>query len=215
MASTDDILALRGYGKLLIGWKNGREVWRDPSAGRGHGPASAYDAQKFLHGTYGLVETQRPISIYRFAEKREKTDPNIRAPYGSAHASYQAGLAVKRNPSAVIGAWWSPTRPALLIDDLGYDSSHARDTRSQLAVLKEWNRFDFCVQATLQPGSLIYAGRTAPQSEDAAFEGRPMPYPGGGIQFLRVPGSTSVLLKRLYFIGTRLGRDLSQRVVLK
>jgi hypothetical protein len=132
-----------------------------PSAGSAMSPAApllrAEIAKNFLHDLYALVWTTRRLTIYRF--------------YGT-NAKAEASL---------LGAYWTPARPSLRIDHLGYESMH--DTsRADLSLKRAWNPMIDLVEADLAPGTHIYVGRAAPQSEMGVRFG------GGAIQFLvRMP----------------------------
>jgi hypothetical protein len=121
----------------------------------------------FLHELYALVWTTRPIVIYRF--------------YGT-NAIADASL---------LGAFWTPARPGLRIDRLGYESMH--DTsRANMSLKRTWNPMAKVVEADLGAGAHIYVGRVAPQTEMGRHFG------GGAIQFF-APGLTHRLhLKRNY-----------------
>jgi len=178
----------RSYGSILRAWDGTRDLERAANAPAQPGPLSAIDARKFASSIYALVRTGRPITIYRFYET-----PNLQAPYGKQHNSFTSGQVKNRVPAGMLGGWWSPHRPALTIDNLGYSDEHRKEDRAGIAVLKEWNRFDVCVEATLLPTALIYVGRTARQAENISFEtdhGRTILYGGGAMQFLLVRGAS-------------------------
>ena len=143
-----------------------------PSSGSAAVPASfpllkAEIAKSFLEGLYSLVWTTRPITIYRF--------------YG-ANLSAAASL---------LGAFWTPARPSLRIDRLGYESLH--DTsRANLALRRAWNPMTNVVEADLGSGAHIYIGRVAPQSELGVRFG------GGTIQFFVPSLDHRLHLKRNY-----------------
>jgi hypothetical protein len=161
-----------------------REIQSASGAPPHPGPLCIVDAQKFTSSIYALVKTVRPLTIYRFYETS-----NLQAPYGREHNSFISGHVKKRVPAKMLGGWWSCKRPSLTIDNLGYSDEHRKDDRAGMAVLKEWNRFDVCVEAILKTASLVYVGRTAQQAENVSFEtdhGRTILYAGGAIQFLLV-----------------------------
>ena len=124
-------------------------------------------AASFLGGLYSLVWTTRPITLYRF--------------YGT-------------NPSAaasLLGAFWTPARPSLRIDRLGYESHH--DTsRANLSLARAWNPMISVVEADLGSGAHVYIGRVAPQSESGIRFG------GGAIQFFVPSLDHRLHLKRNY-----------------
>jgi hypothetical protein len=124
-------------------------------------------AGSFLRGLYALVWTTRQITIYRF--------------YG-ANSSAAASL---------LGAFWTPARPSLRIDRLGYEAAH--DTsRANLALQRAWNPMTNVVEADLGSGAHIYMGRVAPQSELGVRLG------GGSIQFFVPSLDHRLHLKRNY-----------------
>jgi hypothetical protein len=124
-------------------------------------------ASSFLGELYSLVWTIRPITIYRF--------------YGT-NSSAAASL---------LGAFWTPARPSLRIDRLGYESSH--DTsRANLALQRAWNPMTNLAEADLGSGAHIYIGRVAPQSELGVRFG------GGSIQFFVPSLDHRLHLKRNY-----------------
>ena|SRR5579862_144823 len=109
-------------------------------------------AKSFLHDLYALVWTTRQLTIYRF--------------YGT-NALTSASL---------LGAFWTPARPSLRIDRLGYESMH--DTsRANLSLKYGWNPMTNVVEADLTQGAHIYIGRVAPQTEMGRRFG------GGAVQF--------------------------------
>jgi hypothetical protein len=158
-------------------------------------PLPVRDADAFLHSMYALVRTAREITIYRMSETQ-----GLEAPYGKDHPSYYRGLVQKRTPSKMWGRWWTPTRPGLLIDNVGVATDLRTDTRQSNAVKREWGRFDLCVQARLPIDTSIHVGRVAPQTENRAFQtdnGRTIRYSGGGMQFL-LPSPSVVVPENFY-----------------
>jgi hypothetical protein len=176
---------IRGYGTILRAWKGTRDL-ESVAHAPGPGPLPFDDVLKFTSYVYALVKTDRQILVYRFYETAD-----LRAPYGEQHNSFTFGQVSNRHPAQRMGRWWTPSRPGLTIDRLGYSDDHRKGDRATIAVKKEWNRFDYCVEAELVQGSLIYAGRTAMQNENRSFEtdrGRTITYGGGAIQFKLVEG---------------------------
>jgi hypothetical protein len=109
-------------------------------------------ANTFLHGLYALVRTTRHLTIYRF--------------YGASPVAR----------ASLLGAFWTPARPSLRIDRLGYESMHDA-SRADLSLRRVWNPMTDVVEAQMAVSALIYVGRVAPQSELGARLG------GGAIQF--------------------------------
>jgi len=110
-------------------------------------------ADTFLNSLYALVTTVRDIQIYRF----HGVDPSAEA--------------------QMLGSWWTPQRPALAIDALGYESFH-NQSRSEAAIRRAWNPMNEVAKAKLRTGSLVFIGRIGPQRDDSRMLG------GGSIQFL-------------------------------
>jgi len=109
-------------------------------------------ASTFLHGLYAFVRTHRPITVYR---------------------------AFGHDPTAsarMLARFWSPARPSLAIDRLGYASAHNR-LREQQSVLRRWNPLSEVVEAELAAGTEIFLGRTGKQESGGER------YAGGDIQF--------------------------------
>ena len=185
-----------GYGTVLRAWTLDREIMSSQSTPNPHPALGIDDAQKFVQSTYAIIQTKTPRVVYRFYETAD-----LRAPYGEDHPSAKNGMAQKRAPAKMLGGWWSPFRPSLLIDGLGYSSVHKAEVRFNIAVAKEWNRMDYCVEAVLRENSFVYAGRVASQYENRAFEtdeGRTILYGGGAMQFLLVRGASHIHLERVY-----------------
>jgi hypothetical protein len=142
-----------GYGLVMYVAQGSRFLQRHPTyrAGEPH-PQFASEAVNFVHSLYAFVRTQRPITIYRA--------------YG--HET--------RASARMLGRYWSPARPSLAIDRLGYPSMHNRFRQDQ-AVLREWNPMLDVVEAELAVGAEIFVGRTASkQSRNERFG-------GGNLQF--------------------------------
>lgn len=180
---------------IMHAWKGTRELEATPNA-PGLGPLPLDDILNFTSYVYALVKTDRQITVYRFYETA-----NLRAPYGEQHNSFIFGQASNRNPARRLGAWWTPYRPGLTIDRLGYTDDYRKGDRASIAVKKEWNRFDYCIEAELVQGSLIYIGRTARQIENPSFEtdrGRTILYSGGAIQFKLVDGFSLLHIRHEY-----------------
>ncbi len=142
-----------------------------PSSGSPVSPAfpllKSEIAKSFLHDLYALVWTTRQLTIYRF--------------YGT-NALVAASL---------LGAFWTPARPSLRIDRLGYESMH--DTsRANLSLKRAWNPMTDVVEADLASGAHVYVGRVAPQSEMGRRFG------GGAVQFFVPTPGHRLHLKRNY-----------------
>jgi hypothetical protein len=162
-----------GYGHVTYLAKGSIQI--DASGRPSAGPAApaafpllkAEIANSFLGGLYSLVWTTRPITLYRF--------------YGATSSA----------AASLLGAFWTPTRPSLRIDRLGYESFH--DTsRANLSLQRSWNPMTNVVEADLAPGAHIYIGRVAPQSEPGVR------FAGGSIQFFVPSLDHRLHLKRNY-----------------
>lgn len=126
-------------------------------------------SETFLNELYALVWTTRPLTIYRF--------------YGTDATA----------TASVLGAFWTPARPSLRIDRLGYESMH--DTsRDDMSLKRAWNPMAKVVEANLSAGAHIYVGRVAPQTEMKRHFG------GGAIQFF-----APALAHRLHIKGNHDG----------
>jgi hypothetical protein len=124
-------------------------------------------AKSFLNDMYAFVRTTRQITLYRFYGESAQAD------------------------AALLGAFWTPARPSLRVDRLGYESIH--DTlRSELSLKRAWNPMKHVVEADLASGAHIYIGRVAPQSEVAVRLG------GGAMQFFVPKLDHRLHLKRNY-----------------
>jgi hypothetical protein len=174
-----------GYGDALAAWKGQKEIQR-PVAGVTLGPLPAAMASAFVDETYVLVKLRRYVTVYRGYETA-----NLKAPLGVDHPSFYLGLLSSRFPGKPDGMWWSPARPSLSIDNLGLSSLHRADDRDRLAIKLEWNRLDFYIEGRLAPGTLVYAGRTAPQQDVAAYGGNR--YGGAAMQFRLTAPSAQVV----------------------
>lgn len=97
------------------------------------------------------------------------------------HPSFYMNLVNQRHPGTPDGRWWSPGRPSKSIDNLRLSDMHRAEDRDNPAVLTEWNRLDYYLEADLPIGSLVYVGRAAPQQESTLYGGKR--YAGGGFQF--------------------------------
>jgi hypothetical protein len=171
----EDVTAAEGYGTPLGVWQGTRQYYpAEPQVGP---PALAMEhALTFVESFYILCSTKCAMRIYRGYETAK-----LDAPYGKDHPSFIRNLVQQRRPGRPDGWWWTPARPSLSVDNLGYSAMHRADDRRGSAVLKEWNRLDFYVEAILPLGSLIYVGRAAPQQEQAAYGGERLG--GRGYQF--------------------------------
>lgn len=183
-----------GYGTVLRAWEGARGI-TSPARLMVHRPLSMDDARRFTLAVHVLLRTIRPITVYRFYETGSLSTLHGKEPCPVS------GTVRHRVPAEMLGGWWSPRRPSLMIDGLGVSSDHRQQDHRDIVVNKEWYEFDTCVEATLAPNSLVYAGRTAPQAEGRSFEtdhGRTIFAPGGAAQFLLVRGHSSVQLDREY-----------------
>jgi len=176
----NDLTSRTSYGMPLIGWRGQVSFYKAPTAPLI--PGSLGDlAKTFVEETYFLLRTQRIVTVYRGFETK-----GLQAPFGMDHPSFVRGLVSQRKPGTPDGWWWSSTRPSKSIDSLGLSDMHRSEDRDNPAVLLEWNRLDYYLEADLPVGSLVYVGRAAPQQESALYGGKR--YGGGGIQFrLTVP----------------------------
>jgi hypothetical protein len=175
----EDIGGPNGYGRILVGWTGQSEFIRNTKELAPSGPLANDLVYTFVDGTYFLVSTQRPVTLYRGFETAGLT-----APYGKDHPSFIFQVLTKRNPGTPDGHWWSPRRPSASIDNLRLSDLHRGEDRDSLAITLKMNRLDYYLEGSLPSGSLVYIGRAAPQQEDALF-GRQL-YSGGGMQF-RLP----------------------------
>ena len=174
-----DLTSPTSYGTPLIGWKGQTEFHRAPSPPASPptpGPLSMDLAKTFVEETYFLVRTTRTVTLYRGFETK-----GLQAPFGMDHPSFYKNLISQRRPGTPDGRWWSPGRPSKSIDNLGLSEMHRAEDRDNSAVLTEWNRLDYYLEADLPTGSLVYVGRAAPQQESALYGGTK--YAGGGFQF--------------------------------
>lgn len=145
-----------GYGLVHYVAEGTRIVIRGPAWGVQETYLIAKYADTFLMSLYALVSTTREIRIYRF----HGVDPSAEA--------------------QMLGSWWTPQRPALAIDGLGYESFH-NQSRGENSVRREWNPMTEVAQAKLRTGSLVFVGRIGPQPDGLRT------LSGGKIQFL-LPG---------------------------
>jgi hypothetical protein len=170
-----DLTSPTSYGTPLIGWKGQFEFHRAPTAPPAP-PLSPDYARTFVEETYFLLRTQRTVTLYRGFETK-----GLQAPFGMDHPSFFRNLVSQRKPGTPDGWWWSPARPSKSIDNLGLSDIHRAEDRDNPAVLTEWNRLDYYLEADLPIGSLVYVGRAAPRQEGALYGGKR--YAGGGFQF--------------------------------
>jgi len=146
-----------GYG-LIAYVAEGRQIVSRGPAWTGEEPwLMTSTAATFLGSLYAFVRTTRDITIYRF----HGVDPRAEA--------------------RMLGSWWSPRRPSLAIDDLGYASWH-NQSRAGAAVKNEWNPMSEVAEARLYSGSPVFVGRIALVQDGSRRLG------GGDIQFL-LPGA--------------------------
>ena len=73
---------------------------------------------------------------------------------------------------------------------------HRETDRNNVAVTRGFNRLDYYLEGTLQPGSAIYVGRATRQQEEAAFGGKN--YPGGAIQFFVENPTNQITVSRTH-----------------
>jgi hypothetical protein len=172
----EDVTASDGYGTPIGIWMGCTQLYpAGPNAARP--PALRIeDALTFVESFYILCSIRRAMKIYRGYETA-----GLDAPYGKDHPSFIRHLVTQRRPGKPDGSWWTPTRPAKTIDNLGLSAMHREEDRNNPGVLLEWNRLDFYVEAHLPLGSLVYVGRAAPQQEKMAYGGARRG--GGGFQF--------------------------------
>jgi hypothetical protein len=170
-----DLTSPTSYGTPLVGWKGQFEYHRAPTAPPAP-PLSPDLAKTFVEETYFLLRTQRTVTLYRGFETK-----GLQAPFGMDHPSFYRNLVSQRKPGTPDGWWWSPARPSKSIDNLGFSEMHRAEDRDNPALLTEWNRLDYYLEADLPIGSLVYVGRAASQQESALYGGRK--YAGGGFQF--------------------------------
>lgn len=174
-----DLTSPTSYGAPLIGWRGQTEIYRAPTAISSPlvpGPLSPDSARTFVEESYVLLKTTRTVTLYRGYETK-----GLQAPFGMDHPSFFKNLVSQRHPGTPDGRWWSPGRPSKSIDNLGLSEMHRAEDRDNPAVLTEWNRLDYYLEAELPTGSLVYVGRAAPQQEGALYGGKK--YAGGGFQF--------------------------------
>jgi hypothetical protein len=167
LPTADDLVEdCAGFGRVLRAWEGGLEI-RGPPAGVPvvHGPLPMDRARRFLFAVHALVQTVQPITVHRFYDAAGLTDPNASAP-----RPFVPGAARRRVPAGMLGGWWGPQRPELMLAGLRPGISPPPGGQSAFIESGDWRRFDTCVEATLLPGSLVYAGRTALHAEDTAFD---------------------------------------------
>lgn len=193
-----DLTSPTSYGTPLIGWKGQTEFHRAPSppaSPPAPGPLSMDLAKTFVEETYFLVRTTRAITLYRGFETK-----GLQAPFGMDHPSFYKNLISQRRPGTPDGKWWSPGRPSKSIDSLGLSEMHRAEDRDNSAVLTEWNRLDYYLEADLPTGSLVYVGRAAPQQESALYGGKK--YAGGGFQFRLTVGPDQAFRSMKRYVAT-------------
>lgn len=143
----------QGFGRVIYLGKEGSIVWSAPEWTATEPFLAKNAADTFINSVYALVRTTRRITIYRF--------------YGNSPAA----------EACILGSFWSPARPSLRIDKLGYSSMY--DTsRADLAMKCIWNPMSKVVEATLGSGAWIFVGRAARQEDGGILLG------GGAIQFI-------------------------------
>lgn len=156
-----------GYGIVVYVAEGGAIVW----AGRSWTatePTLRADAPKtFLNHVYALVRTSRPLRIYRYHGVSPQAEARL------------------------LGAYWSPARPALRIDNLGYESFHDQG-RANLALKQSWNPMSEVSEATLATGSLAFVGRAAAQLDGSRR------LAGGAIQFILPSAGHELCLQSNY-----------------
>jgi len=161
------------YGTPLIGWCGQKEIFRSSGAPTHVGALTAQLSNTFVEETYFLVRTIRAVRVYRGYETQGLT-----APYGR---DISASLVASRTPGTPDGLWWTPARPTLAIENMGLPSEARETVRAGTAIIKEWNRLDYYLEAELKPFAYVYVGRACPQQEKAIYGGRT--YRGGNFQF--------------------------------
>ena len=148
-----DVTSPTSYGTPLIGWKGQLEFHRAPSAPvslLAPGPISPDLVRTFVEESYFLLKTTRTVTLYRWYETK-----GLQAPFGMDHPSFYRNLISQRHPGTPDGRWWSPGRPSKSIDNLGLSEMHRAEDRDNPAVLTEWNRLDYYLEADLPIGSLL------------------------------------------------------------
>jgi hypothetical protein len=193
-----DLTSPTSYGSPLVGWKGQTEIYRNPSrpvSPPGMGPLSPDLARTFVEETYVALKTTRTVTLYRGYETK-----GLQAPFGMDHPSFYQSLVSQRHPGTPDGRWWSPGRPSKSVDNLGLSDMHRAEDRDNPAVLKEWNRLDYYLEADLPSGSLVYVGRAAPQQESALYGGNK--YGGGGFQFRLTDGPDRVFRSMKRHVAT-------------
>ena len=181
-----DLQSSDSYGTPLVGWNGQAAIYRAPNAPPNLQSLASELFLTFVESTYFLIKTRRAIRIYRGYETEGLT-----APYGQDHPSYIQGLVASRNPGRPDGKWWTPARPSAEIDNLRLSELQRTDARVGAAIKLEWNRLDFFIESELPIGSLVYAGRTAPQQESKIYGGKKL---GGGAMQFRLISDPAVAL---------------------
>ncbi len=139
-------------GQILLIAQSIRLLHQAPAAELGQSMLRPEEARNFLNELYTLMRSRMDLRIYRF--------------HGVS----------KQAEASMLGEYWSPTRPGLRIDNLGYESWH--DTSREDSALKNsWNPMREVVEARLARGTLLFAGRVAPQQDGDRRLG------GGAMQF--------------------------------
>ena len=155
----------KGYGIAVYAAHEGAITWASSSWNAKEPFLQRTASDTFLESRYALVKSTRTLTIYRF--------------YG----------ATRMAEARLLGSYWTPARPALRIDNLGYSAMHDT-TRAGLALTRNWNPMTQVVEATLQSGAWIFVGRVAPQvGGDTTFG-------GGLIQFILPAAGHQLHLER-------------------
>ncbi|HEY0801973.1 MAG TPA: hypothetical protein VGD54_14115 [Steroidobacteraceae bacterium] len=156
-----------GYGIVVYAAHEGAITWASANWTAKEPFLQPAASETFLASRYALVKSSRSLTIYRF--------------YGST----------RMTEARLLGSYWTPSRPALRIDQLGYSAMH--DTlRADLALERGWNPMTDVVEATLQSGSWIFVGRVASQIEGGLKLG------GGTVQFFLPAVGHQLRLDRRY-----------------
>jgi hypothetical protein len=156
-----------GYGLVIYAAHEGGITWASANWTAREPFLGKDAADTFLGSRYVLVKSTRPLTIYRFH---------------GVSAMAEARL---------LGSYWTPARPAMRIDRLGYPAMHD-STRSDIALKRAWNPMTEVVEASLERGSWIFVGRAAPQREGDHRFG------GGSIQFVLPETGHRLNLQRGY-----------------
>jgi len=145
-----------GYGLVIFTAKSGTIDWTSKNWTAREPFLDLAASDTFLESRYALVKTTRELTIYRF--------------YGVSPMA----------EARMLGAYWTPARPALRIDKLGYSTFHDQ-SRAELAIKRKWSPMSEIVDARLADGSWIFVGRAGLQVDQGVR------LSGGAIQMI-LPG---------------------------